>query len=171
MTPFKRSINKNLCLPKDRKSNIKSKCPMCSVFYDCSLWYWKDRPRTSASQLHSCIMDNQMGSYLTNPICNPYRDSYLLKIFHCSASPEMHVNSSYAKWATCLFRCQVQKVFRRKIKGIWLDKWGKVCFLWPSEMNRRNYSYYSPGVFSSVKHLSDQNKLKSFLIMLGMDAL
>lgn len=73
-----------------------------------------------AVQLHHGQPDGVLfyGFYLQSL----YRCYYFLKILHYSAGPEMHVSSLYAKLITCLFRCQVQKVFRRKIKETWLDK-------------------------------------------------
>lgn len=73
-----------------------------------------------AAQLHHRQPDGVLfyGFYLQSL----YSLYYFLKILHYSAGPEMHVSSSYAKLITCLFGCQVQKVFRRKIKGTWLDK-------------------------------------------------
>lgn len=72
------------------------------------------------TQLHHRQVDGGLfyGFYLQSL----YRRFYILKILHYSAGPEVHVSSSYAKWTTCLFGYQVQKVFRRKIKGAWLNE-------------------------------------------------
>ena len=68
-----------------------------------------------AAQRHHRQPDGVLlyGFYLQS-LCRLY---YFLKILHYSAGSEMHVSSSYAKLIACLFRYQVQKVFRRKIKG------------------------------------------------------
>lgn len=78
-----------------------------------------------AAQLHHGQPDGVLfyGFYLQSL----YRLYYFLKILHYSAGPEMHVSSSYAKLITCLFRCQVQKVFRKKNKETWLETKGELA--------------------------------------------
>ena len=136
---------KGLDLSRGRKSDVKPTCPMRAQPSVRPL-----RATREASPAHlppSCRAPSQPDGRLVYGfgVQSLYRLFYFLKILQYSAVLERHVSSSYAKLITCHFRCQVQKVFRRRVKRTWLGEETGVSSLCQAEMRRQTSSYSNPG--------------------------
>ena len=120
--PLERFSREGLDLSRGRKSDVKPTCPMHAQPSVRPL-----RATREASPAHlppSCRAPSQPDGHLVYGfgLQSLYRLFYFLKILQYSAVLERHVSSSYAKLITCHFRCQVQKVFRRRVKRTWLGE-------------------------------------------------